>query len=107
MYITVVEIDMPDGMTRADVDTAIQGTATRYTHVEGLVRKHYVAREPNICGGVYIWESREHAEAAHGDPSWLKLIKDGYKTVPRVSYYDVRLIVDNVSGRILNKSEDL
>ncbi len=105
MIISVVEIDMPTGMKRAEVDAAIQKTAPRYRNVEGLIYKYYTAREPNVTGGVFMWETREQAEAAYSDPEWLKIIRDGYGSEPRITYYDVKLVVDNVLGKIYTGSE--
>ncbi len=104
MFITVVEMDMPANLDRAAVDAAIRKTASRYTRVEGLIRKYYTSKEPKVTGGVFVWESREHAEAAHSDPAWRKIILDGYGMEPRITYYDVRLIVDNETGEIISGS---
>lgn len=105
MIISVVEIDMPAGMERAEVDAAIEKTASRYRHVDGLLYKYYTAREPDVTGGVFVWQTREQAEAAYSDPEWLKIIRDGYGTEPRITYYDVKLVVDNVLGKIYTGSE--
>ncbi len=105
MIISVVEIDMPAGMERTDVDTAIRKTAPRYQEVPGLLYKYYTAREPDVTGGVFMWETREQAEAAYSNPEWLKIIRDGYGTEPRITYYDVKLIVDNVKGEIYTGAE--
>jgi len=106
MIISIVEIDMPPGMKRAEVDAAIQQTAPRYHDVEGLIYKYYTAREPDVTGGVFMWETREQAEAAYSDPEWLKIIRDGYGTEPRITYYDVKLVVDNVKGAIYPGSDN-
>lgn len=100
MIISVVEIHLPPGMERADVDAAIQKTAPRYHDVDGLLYKYYTAKEPDVTGGIFIWETHEQAEAAHSDPEWLKIIRDGYGTEPRITYYDVKLVVDNVLNKI-------
>jgi hypothetical protein len=105
MIIAVVEIDMPAGMERADVDAAIHKTAPRYRNVDGLLYKYYTAKEPDVTGGVYMWETRAQAEAAYADPEWLAIIRDGYGTEPRITYYDVKLVVDNVKGEIRTRTE--
>jgi hypothetical protein len=105
MIISVVEIDMPAGMKRAEVDAAIQKTAPRYHDVEGLLYKYYTAKEPDVTGGVFLWETREQAQAAFEDPDWLRIIREGYGTEPRITYYDVKLVVDNVRGEIYAGTE--
>lgn len=105
MIISVVEIDVPAGMDRGDVDAAIQKTAPRYRNVDGLLYKYYTAKEPDVTGGVFLWKTREQAEAAYSDPEWLKIIRDGYGTEPRITHYDVKLVVDNVKGEIYTGSE--
>ncbi len=105
MIIAVVEIDLPEGMERSQVDAAIAKTAARYRSIDGLLYKYYTAGEPDITGGVYIWETREQAVAAYSNPEWLSIIRDGYGTEPRVTYYDVKRVVDNVRGEIYAGSE--
>jgi|TARA_B100000315_G_scaffold47920_1_gene42658 hypothetical protein len=105
MIISVVEIDMPRGMERAKVDAAIQQTAPRYRNVDGLLYKYYTAKEPDITGGVFIWKTRQQAEAAYSDPEWLKIIQTCYGTEPRITYYEVKLIVDNVLEKIYTDTE--
>ncbi len=39
------------------------------------------------------------------DPEWLKIIREGYGTEPRITYYDVKLVVDNIKGQIYTGSE--
>jgi len=42
--------------------------------MKGLIRKHYVFdAENHIGGGVYLWQSREEAEAAY-TPEWRAFI---------------------------------
>ena len=49
----------------------------------------------------------ENAKAGHADPGWRKIIADRYGNEPRISYYEVPTIVDNVMGAVLLDEEYL
>ena len=45
--------------------------------------------------------------AGHADPEWKRLIWDKYDTKPKVTYYEVPVVVDNVMGELYRGSEYL
>ncbi len=54
-------------------------TAPRYKEVPGLLRKYYtVGAEDLTTGGVFVWDSLDHANAGHAtqlilsDPDYLE-----------------------------------
>ena len=107
MYISVVEIDLPDNLDREVLTEGFLTSGLRYTDLPGLLRKYYTLKDDVITGGVFVWESNEHARAGHSDPGWIQLIWDKYGAKPRVSYYEVPVVVDNVMGEICRGSEYL
>ncbi|MGI9384624.1 MAG: monooxygenase [Methyloligellaceae bacterium] len=106
MYITVVEIDLPAHIDRKALKQAFHHTAPRYNRVAGLLRKYYcVSENENVTGGVFVWDSLENAKSGHSDPEWKQLIMDKYGAEARVTYFEVPVVVDNVTQKILGGSE--
>ena len=70
MVITIVQI--PRSGSKPDKATSIEGakkSAPLYREVRGLIRKDFLNGE-ECGGGVYLWESREAAEAWFNDEWW-------------------------------------
>ena len=107
MYISVVEIELPPGTDVAALKDLFPEAGRRYTRVEGLLRKYYAMKDGNLTGGVFVWDTLEHAEAGHADPEWHRIIRDRYATEPRVTYYEIPVIVDNVLGGVHTAPEYL
>ena len=107
MYISVVEIDLPAEADLAALRNVFLESGRRYMKVKGLLRKYYTLNEGNVTGGVFVWDTLENAKAGHADPDWHKLIKDRYGTMPRIRYYDVPVVVDNVIGKVLRADDYL
>ena len=54
------------------------GTAPKYRDVPGLIRKYYLLSEDGgTAGGVYLWETREAAEAMY-NREWYAFIEEKY-----------------------------
>jgi len=107
VYISIVEIDLPAGTDCVALKDAFRTTAPRYVDIPGLLRKYYTLQEGTMTGGVFVWDTLENAKAGHADPGWRKIIADRYGNEPRVSYYEVPTIVDNVIGAVLQDEEYL
>jgi hypothetical protein len=107
MYISIVEIDLPGDVDRDALANGFLISGHRYTNVPGLLRKYYTMDDSTITGGVFVWESQRHAVAGHSDLEWNKLILDKYGTQPKITYYDVPVVIDNVLGEICRGSEYL
>ena len=107
MYISIVEIDLPAGTDCAALKDAFITTGPRYVDVPGLLRKYYTLQGGTMTGGVFVWDTLENAQAGHADQGWRKIITDRYGNEPRVAYYEVPTIVDNVMGTVLPDGEYL
>lgn len=106
MFISIVEIDLPPDEDLAALREGFDVTAPRYTEVPGLLRKYYtVGAEDQTTGGVFVWDTLENAKAGHADPEWRHLIKDKYGTEPRVTFWEVPVVVDNENGKIQHGAE--
>ncbi|MGB4862111.1 MAG: YdhR family protein [Tepidiformaceae bacterium] len=76
-----------------------RSTAPKYENLPGLVSKAYwyddAAREN---GGLYLWSSREAAEATH-DAAHLARLAELYGVAPTVRWLDVPVFVNNSPAR--------
>ena len=73
MYVAIVQIPTGKKRSREEAIAAGKASAPMYLGMKGLIRKDYLNGEEG-GGGVYVWESREAAEAWHGDPEYKPLI---------------------------------
>jgi hypothetical protein len=95
--IVVVQFDLP---MRTE-DLAVKGgTATAPTYRDlakkGLIRKDYLNGESGT-GGVYLWDSRESAEAWFTEARIADLTTR-FGVRPRLTWYDTYVTVDNLKG---------
>ena len=93
MITAIVNFPLPADVDLDQARTMFEQTAPRYAGMPGLVRKYYLFGNGK-GGGVYLWESREAAEAVY-TPEWRQRIKSHYGAEPEISYFDSPVIVDN------------
>jgi hypothetical protein len=65
---------------------------------KGLIRKDYLNGE-NGTGGVYLWDSRESAEAWFTEERIADLT-ERFGVRPRLTWYDTHVTVDNLKDEI-------
>ena len=101
MITALVEIKLPEPMTRDKAQAVFADTAPKYREVKGLIRKYYLLSEDGAtAGGVYLWKSREAAEQLYTD-DWKTFIVQKYGTKQSVTYFASPVIVDNLAGQII------
>lgn len=93
MITAIVRFKLPAGVTREKAQSLFEGSAPKYRDLKGLVRKYYLFGEGQ-GGGVYLWQSREAADAVY-TPAWRAMIAERYGAAPEITYYDTPVIVDN------------
>ena len=73
----VVRVQFPVNVSnKEDFIKKMAATTPKYEGLDGLTRKYYVMNdEGKQAGGIYLWETREHAEAWYNDPAYLPYIK--------------------------------
>lgn len=100
MITAVVKIKLPAGFTREQYLANATAIAARFQSIPGLVRKQFMfSAEQGVGGGVYLWESREAADACYRGP-WRDSIHATYGVEPHIEMFDSPVIVDNQSGAI-------
>jgi len=94
MIVAVVSFDLPKPLTRDEAQAVFEASAPGYQNIDGLRRKHYLlAEDGRSAGGVYLWDSREQAEALY-DADWKARLTERYGAPPRVTYYESPVTVD-------------
>ena len=103
--IVIVQFDLPK---RSEEQAVKGGTSTAPTYRglarKGLIRKDYLNGESGT-GGVYLWESREAAEAWFTEARIADLT-ERFGVRPRLTWYDTHVTVDNLKDetRVNGKS---
>ncbi len=63
MITALVQIKLPQPLSREKAHEIFSSTAPKYREIHGLIRKHYIlSMDGEIAGGVYLWHSQENAE---------------------------------------------
>lgn len=93
--IVIVQFDLPK---RTEEQAIKGGTGTAPTYralgAKGLIRKDYLNGETGT-GGVYLWESRQDAEAWYTEER-LADLTSRFGVRPRLTWYDTHVTVDNL-----------
>jgi Putative mono-oxygenase ydhR len=93
-------INVPD---KAEFIKKMAATTPKYEGLAGLTRKYYVmAEDGGHAGGIYLWETREQAEAWYND-DWLKYMTEAWGEAPLLEYLDCPIVVDNELSKITTK----
>lgn len=95
--IVIVQFDLPK-RSKAQAIAGGTGSAPTYRALEGkgLIRKDYLNGDAGT-GGVYLWESREAAEAWYTD-ELVASLTERFGAKPRLTWYDTHVTVDNSKG---------
>lgn len=97
MLIAIVQIP---GLQRSEQEatTSARASAPLYAGLSGLKRKYFLNGDAG-GGGVYVWESREKAEAWYTE-EWAKKIEARFGARPMLTYYENFVVVDNDAGEL-------
>jgi hypothetical protein len=100
MILELVLFKNPPGLAR---QTELEGARTvvpKWQANPDLLRKHFMRTEDGGEGGaVYVWKTKEAAEAAHG-PEWRASIKARTGSEPTCRYFDLLILLDNEAGTV-------
>ncbi|MBN7796068.1 YdhR family protein [Parahaliea mediterranea] len=102
MITAITRFALPQPVSPEQAKSIFLTTAHKYQNVPGLFRKCYVLSDDGrTVGGIYLWRSREDAEAVYTD-SWKAFVLEKYGSQPEITYLDTPLVVDNVAGEIIS-----
>jgi hypothetical protein len=98
MITALVQFELPSPITLAEATRRFEASAPKYQNLPGLVRKYYVvAEDGRRAGGVYLWESRQAAEAVYSG-EWRERVSALYGGAPTITWFETPVIVDNAAG---------
>lgn len=88
-----VRIPLPAGTGEGAVRAGFEAAAPTHAATQGLLRKYYAFDDESV-GGVFLWESREAAEAFHG-AAWRDRVRRRFGHGAEVEYFEAPVILDN------------
>jgi hypothetical protein len=105
MIVELVTFSAPPGADWDGILADARATIPRWRANPQLVRKHYLLSEDGKeCAGLYIWPTREAAEAAH-DPAWRAGVEQRTGSAPAIRYFELQMLLDNEAGTITEWSK--
>jgi len=98
MITAIVQFEIGEGIGMEGLNKVFRDSVPRYQAVPGLLRKYYLISENGkSAGGVYLWKSREAADALY-NAEWKQMIREKYGSEPEISFFESPVIVENQYG---------
>jgi hypothetical protein len=89
---TLVQIPIPQGVSRELVIDGFAGAEETYRNVGGLLRKHFILGKHDTFGGVYLWDSKASAQTWFND-QWRQRVSETYGNPPTIEWFDVPIVL--------------
>src|SRR5688572_8720731 len=83
MIIATVRFPVKPGTTLNEVTKLYERYSVKYINMPGLLMKYYVFGSDGRGGAIYVWESREAAEAQY-TAEWRKGMIERWGSAPEV-----------------------
>jgi hypothetical protein len=99
MITAVVTFKLPPDMTREKWREHNKSVSGRFQNIPGLIRKQFLYDDEGNGGGMYLWESREAAEACYRGP-WKDAVAAVALSEPIIAWFETAVIVDNENHQI-------
>jgi hypothetical protein len=100
MIVELVTFRAPPGADWDGILIDARATIPRWRANAQLVRKHYLlSDDAEECAGLYIWPTRQAAEAAH-DAAWCAAVAQRTGAAPAIRYFDLQMLLDNEAGTV-------
>ena len=100
MITAIVTAKIPAGLTLEKYKENTKAIAGRFQTIPGLIRKQFLfSAEQGTGGGVYLWETREQAEACYRGV-WRENFMRSCGVEPSIQYFDSPVVVDNEVAKI-------
>jgi hypothetical protein len=94
MITAIVQYRLPPHIDLAACAAHYRAIAPGFRDVPGLISKQFIYAEDGWAGGVYLWQTREQAEAFYTGP-WLDGIRERYGMDPQIKLFQTACITDN------------
>ena len=103
MIAVIVQYKLQESMTRERLEQEYEKAVPRFQGMDGLICKYFLYKDDGTGGGVYIWESREKADACYTKEMLDSLEQRmGYR--PVLSYFDLPFVVDNSRNEVIRQT---
>jgi hypothetical protein len=100
MITPLVTAKIPEGWTREQYLEHAKRIAERFQAIPGLIRKQFLfSAERGVGGGVYLWETREAADACYRGV-WRENFRNSFGVEPQILFFDSPVVVDNETQAI-------
>ena len=91
----IVRFPLPASVTADQYREMCRHAAPDFRKPAGLLSKQFLlAEDGRGGGGVYLWESREAAEAFY-TAGFRALIRERFGVEPQITYFETPVVVDN------------
>jgi hypothetical protein len=101
MITSITQFQLPSGISTEAIRNGFLEVAPKFQHPSGLLRKYFlVSEDGKTGGGVYLWSSMEKARM-FSEGVLRAMIKDKFRVEPSIEYYEVPVVVDNVTSEII------
>lgn len=105
MIVELVTFKAPPGADWDGILVDARATIPRWRANRELMRKHYLLSDDAAeCAGLYIWPTREAAEAAH-DAAWRAGVEKRTGSAPTIRYFALQMLLDNEAGTVTEWSQ--
>jgi hypothetical protein len=95
MITAIVRFPLPAAVTADQYRAMCRHAAPDFRTPGGLLSKQFLLTEDGRGGGgVYLWESREAAEAFY-TAGFRALIRERFGVEPQITYFETPVVVDN------------
>lgn len=99
MITAIVLYDLPENIGLEECRQHFAAIAPDFLKAPGFIRKQFIClREGGVAGGVYMWETREAAEAFYSGP-WHDGIMARYGNPPRIQLFETVALTDRATGK--------
>jgi len=99
MITAVVTFKLPAEMTREKWREHTRSISPRFQTIPGLIRKQFLYDDKGNGGGMYLWESREAAEACYRGP-WKDAVAAIARSEPHIAWFETAVVVDNENHEV-------
>ena len=101
MITSITRFPLAPGVPTEAVKNGFREVAPHFKHPAGLLRKYFlISEDQKTGGGVYLWNSMEHARA-FSEGVLRPMIRDKFKVEPSIEYFDAPVVVDNLTSEII------
>jgi hypothetical protein len=94
----VVKIPIPPKIDCARLESGMAKTVPEFQALPGLVRKYYTVSDDQKFGGIYLWASRQAAEA-HFNGDWRAKMARLYGSPPEAVYFAVPIVIEGPASQ--------